>query len=300
MTTTEKGIVSDIARGADWLVDGNNNWTRLRRMVDEQWGPRPAAFSGLTYAYFGGTGWSGSAWTSVADGTIALSDNATNYIERTLAGVVSTNTSGFTASKLPMAVVTTVSGDITAIAERRMPTVPTTVVAGSGDALTTNPLSQFASTTSAQLRGVLSDETGTGAAVFADSPTLVNPVVGTQSPGDNTTKGASTAFVAAAIAALIGTAPGVLDTLGEISDAINDDANLYTTLVAAIALKASLAGATFTGDINVPDEAYDATAWNGSTEAPTKNAIRDKIESLSTGAAADDASAIIAGQTFGG
>ena len=45
MTTTEKGVVSDIARGADWLNDGNNNWTRLRRMVNEQWGPRPAAFS---------------------------------------------------------------------------------------------------------------------------------------------------------------------------------------------------------------------------------------------------------------
>ena len=46
--------------------------------------------------------------------------------------------------------------------------VRTTIGAGtgSGDALTTNPLSQFASTTSAQLRGVLSDETGTGAAYF--------------------------------------------------------------------------------------------------------------------------------------
>lgn len=49
---------------------------------------------------------------------------------------------------------------------------------GAGDALTSNPLSQFAATTSAQLRGVLSDETGTGAAVFADSPTLVTPNIG--------------------------------------------------------------------------------------------------------------------------
>jgi len=38
----------------------------------------------------------------------------------------------------------------------------TWVPAGTGDALTTNPLSQFAATTSAQLAGVLSDETGTG------------------------------------------------------------------------------------------------------------------------------------------
>ena len=54
---------------------------------------------------------------------------------------------------------------------------------GSGDALTTNPLSQFAATTSAQLRGVISDETGTGAAVFATSPTLVTPILGTPTSG---------------------------------------------------------------------------------------------------------------------
>jgi len=44
--------------------------------------------------------------------------------------------------------------------------------------LTTNDLSIFAATTSAQLLGVLSDETGTGAAVFASSPTLVTPALG--------------------------------------------------------------------------------------------------------------------------
>ncbi len=49
---------------------------------------------------------------------------------------------------------------------------------GGGNALTSNPLSQFASTTSAQLAGVMSDETGTGALVFANSPTLVTPVLG--------------------------------------------------------------------------------------------------------------------------
>lgn len=51
--------------------------------------------------------------------------------------------------------------------------------AGSGDALTTNPLSQFASTTSLQLKGVISDEVGSGALVFATSPTLVTPALGT-------------------------------------------------------------------------------------------------------------------------
>ena len=36
-------------------------------------------------------------------------------------------------------------------------------------------LSDFAATTSAELRGVITDETGTGSLVFAQSPTLVTP-----------------------------------------------------------------------------------------------------------------------------
>ena len=54
-------------------------------------------------------------------------------------------------------------------------------ISSGGDALTSDGLDQFASTTSAELRGVLSDETGTGAAVFATSPTLVTPALGTPS-----------------------------------------------------------------------------------------------------------------------
>ena len=40
---------------------------------------------------------------------------------------------------------------------------------------------------------------------------------------------------------------------------------------------------TFTSDPIIPDEAYDATAWNGVLEPPTKNAIRDKLELMSAG-----------------
>lgn len=70
---------------------------------------------------------------------------------------------------------------------------------GAGNALTSNPLSQFASTTSAQLATVISDETGSGALVFGTSPTLSNPIVGTQTANDNSTKAASTAYVDRAI-----------------------------------------------------------------------------------------------------
>jgi len=50
-------------------------------------------------------------------------------------------------------------------------------ISGGGDALTTSPLSQFAPTTSSQLAGVISNETGTNLLVFSDSPTIVTPTI---------------------------------------------------------------------------------------------------------------------------
>jgi hypothetical protein len=50
---------------------------------------------------------------------------------------------------------------------------------GGGDAQTASPLSQFAATTSAQLAGVITNETGTSLLVYNTSPTLVTPILGT-------------------------------------------------------------------------------------------------------------------------
>jgi hypothetical protein len=50
-------------------------------------------------------------------------------------------------------------------------------------ALTGNKLSVFAATSSSELAGVISDETGTGALVFANSPTLITPALGTPASG---------------------------------------------------------------------------------------------------------------------
>ncbi len=54
---------------------------------------------------------------------------------------------------------------------------------GSGDALTSDPLSQFAATTSAQFAGVISDEVGTGKVILQTSPTLITPLLGTPTSG---------------------------------------------------------------------------------------------------------------------
>jgi hypothetical protein len=67
-----------------------------------------------------------------------------------------------------------------------------------GKASTANKLGDFAATTSAELAGVISDETGTGALVFANTPTLVTPNIGAATgtslvlSGDLTVNGTTT------------------------------------------------------------------------------------------------------------
>jgi len=70
--------------------------------------------------------------------------------------------------------------------------------------VTTDKLSALAATTSAELAGVISDETGSGALVFATSPTLVTPTLGTPASGTltNTTGLPISGLVASTSAAL--------------------------------------------------------------------------------------------------
>lgn len=73
------------------------------------------------------------------------------------------------------------------------------------------------------------------------SPALTGtPTAPTAAGGTNTTQIATTAFVAAAIAALINSAPGALDTLDELAAALGDDADFAATITTALAGKQPL------------------------------------------------------------
>ncbi|WP_329607328.1 hypothetical protein [Cupriavidus metallidurans] len=81
-----------------------------------------------------------------------------------------------------------------------------------------------------------------------DSPFFIGtPKAPTAQPGSNDELIANTAFVAAAIAALVNSAPGSLDTLRELADAIGDDPNFATTVFNLIATKAPLLSPALTG-----------------------------------------------------
>ena len=68
------------------------------------------------------------------------------------------------------------------------------------------------------------------------SPTFTGtPAAPTAGAGTNTTQLATTAFVTTAIAGVIDSAPGALDTLNELAAALGDDANFATTITNSIA-----------------------------------------------------------------
>lgn len=71
--------------------------------------------------------------------------------------------------------------------------------------------------------------------------------------------------------------------LGHASDTTITRVSAGVVAIEGVNIVTTAGGVTFAADIVVPDEAYDATAWNGSLEVPTKNAVRDKIESLAGG-----------------
>lgn len=78
------------------------------------------------------------------------------------------------------------------------------------------------------------------------------PTVPTAVPGTNSQQIANTAFVAAALAALVNSSPAALDTLNELAAAIGSDPNFATTITNALAAKAPLASPALTGTPTSP------------------------------------------------
>ncbi|WP_251301728.1 tail fiber protein [Escherichia coli] len=107
-----------------------------------------------------------------------------------------------------------------------------------------------------------------------ESPSLTGtPTAPTAAQGTNSTQIANTAFVKAAITALINGAPGTLDTLKEIAAAINNDPNFSTTINNALALKAPLASPALTGIPTAPTAAQGTNNTQIANTAFVKAAI---------------------------
>lgn len=88
------------------------------------------------------------------------------------------------------------------------------------------------------------------------------------------------ALITAAINALVAAAPGSLDTLKELADALGDDPNFATTMTNALALKAPLASPTFSGTPKVPTQAVTDNSLAAASTAFVNALIAAGVQSL--------------------
>lgn len=143
----------------------------------------PVTHRVLTQSGSGGTGTVTSVSVVTANGVSGSVATATTTpaITITLGAITPTSVNGLTIS--------TTTGTFTLTNAKTLAVTNTltfggtdgsTIAFGTGGtvAYVANKLSVFAATTSAELAGVISDETGSGALVFANTPTLVTPVLG--------------------------------------------------------------------------------------------------------------------------
>lgn len=107
-------------------------------------------------------------------------------------------------------------------------TAPTSITLPTSGTLATlaNNLGAFASTTSSQLAGVISDETGTGALVFANSPVLVTPNIGSATGSVSGNAGTATALQTARL--INGVSFNGTADITNIAEAIHAAANKVT------------------------------------------------------------------------
>lgn len=113
-----------------------------------------------------------------------------------------------------------------------------------------------------------------------ESPTFTGtPKAPTPAAGNNTTQLATTAFVQAALTALINGAPATLDTLKEIAAAINNDPKFSTTINNALAQKAPLSSPALTGTPTAPTAAQSVNNTQIATTAFVKSAIAGMVGS---------------------
>lgn len=100
------------------------------------------------------------------------------------------------------------------------------------------------------------------------SPALTGtPTAPTAALGNNSTQLANTAFVTAAIAALVNGSQATLDTLNELATALGNDPNFATTMANSLGLKAPLASPALTGTPTAPTPAQATNTTQIATTA---------------------------------
>jgi hypothetical protein len=198
-------------------VDVNGN--ELRNVVVQNLSTPPSVNAKPGGIYFDTNGglnkikyYTGSAWVELSTGAagtwqpldadltaIAALTGVTGFLTTNGAGNWTVDTTTYLTATTGVTTVNGASGAITNVAK------------------TTDKLSVFAATTSSELAGVISDETGSGALVFGTSPAITTSLTTASTSFDLVNTTATTVnFAGAATAVNIGNVSGVVTIAGDL------------------------------------------------------------------------------------
>jgi len=170
--------------------------------------------------------------------------------------------------------------------------LPNTTALGLGNVTNESKATMFNNPTfTGTVSGVTAAHVGLGSVTNESKLTMFTspeftgtPIAPTATAGTNTTQLATTQYVRTEVANLVNSAPGALDTLDELAQALGDDASFATTVTTSIGLKAPLDSPAFTGTVtgitktmvglgNVLNEtkatAFTSPTFTGTVTAPT-------------------------------
>lgn len=218
--------VADKAPPANALFDAASPATLFGR--------RASTTTALTWGFYGGMMLVDGVLTTLANGTYALAGSATNYIESTRAGVVSANTTGFTAGRIPLYTVVTNATVITSYTDYRAWVQPLHVQGRLARALATDANITL---TAAEARNQILDFTS-GVSLTVQRDVIVPLAAQQWTVFNNTTGGMGLRFIGA-------TGTGVVVAPGERAVIYADGTNI--NLVEDGSIRESIAK----GDANV-------------------------------------------------
>lgn len=164
---------------AVWIISDGTNWQVWRGFGSGI--VNPGTLGQLAWYAASASAVSGNPNATISNGalTLGVTGSAAGSVVLSGSSTGAVTLPGQAAAGTPTVTWGTSSGTPAVTASS-----PLAITTATGNAtcttcgVTGSPLSQFAATTSAQLAGVISDETGSGLLVFSTSPTFVTPVLG--------------------------------------------------------------------------------------------------------------------------
>jgi len=143
------------------------------RTMAQIFSTKASTTTGLTWGYYGGNIRTDNEVTAVEDGTVTLTDDATNYVEVAADGSVYASATSFTPERIPLWIIVCADGEQTTYTDRRawFPTWPESA------SLLVSGLKVIRNTTSVNCLEIF--ESSTGIAPTANTPIKVHIPNGT-------------------------------------------------------------------------------------------------------------------------